>query len=466
IISMMLYSRNRSANVFQLMYGLFLAGAGTSKRVIDTLCHMGLSVSYKTTQRALEGLTLRAKTQAQAFVKDSDRLSAVVYDNINITLRKANQRLDNMVQQLNATTCAVFSLPSKFTREKYGHFLSSAAQKRSPSEIKENLTMDTLIPDEGLQARIDVAFTHNIRMILLNYAPRIRKNNKCSRKLRKDAAHKKPTVRSLGHEKTLFYPLPAIDEEEASVRGTINVVKHIFLKLLEFTLDLVDVECRLMVGDWLTIRNLRLMKVELEDERSNFLTMQWVKEASMPFHFQINGIHMLFRTHFGHAGDNDPASLDAHRRILRRSTIDTKKPEFNRGRELVEHSLIARILDCARFIYTTFARTEAAHQAIRANDHVLGHSILFIRDALYHWELAEAIRDGDVAGLSNYANELLEMKQQYCYEFNVEFREIMESTWLVNRWGVKGRSIPTDLYLEHNNGFIKVFIKLLTYLLY
>ena len=31
-----------------------------------------------------------------------------------------------------------------------------------------------------------------------------------------------------------------------------------------------------------------------------------------------------------------------------------------------------------------------------------------------------------------------------------------ERTWLVNRWGKLGRAIPTDLYLEHNNGFIKV----------
>ena len=37
----------------------------------------------------------------------------------------------------------------------------------------------------------------------------------------------------------------------------------------------------------------------------------------------------------------------------------------------------------------------------------------------------------------------------------IEASELTERSWLVNRWGKKGRSIPTDLYLEHNNGFIK-----------
>ena len=46
----------------------------------------------------------------------STRLFAIVYDNINFTLRKASQRLDSLTQQLNATTSAVFSLPSRFSR--------------------------------------------------------------------------------------------------------------------------------------------------------------------------------------------------------------------------------------------------------------------------------------------------------------------------------------------------------------
>lgn len=105
-------------------------------------------------------------------------------------------------------------------------------------------------------------------------------------------------------------------------------------------------------------------------------------------------------------------------------------------------------------------------------DEVFAHAIYFLRDALIFREFSEAIQDADVgrmwlvydcwvfmmrgAGCHNYGNEILEMKASFTHIFPPLLREIIERTWLVNRWGKKGRSIPTDLYLEHNNGFLKV----------
>jgi len=110
--------------------------------------------------------------------------------------------------------------------------------------------------------------------------------------------------------------------------------------------------------------------------------------------------------------------------------------------------------------------------SLSAEDDVLKHSQLFIRDALIFWVFSDAIRHEDIgtmwlvyafwlfmfrgAGCHNYGNEILEMVAQYRYEMSAELRRIVERTWLVNRWGKPGRAIPTDLYLEHNNGFIKV----------
>lgn len=93
-------------------------------------------------------------------------------------------------------------------------------------------------------------------------------------------------------------------------------------------------------------------------------------------------------------------------------------------------------------------------------------------DTLFFWEFCDAVHDVDVgwmwlvydfwlymmcrAGCHNYGNELLEMKAQFSYEFPELLCKVVECTWLVNHWGKKGQSIPTDLYLEHNNGFTKV----------
>ena len=148
-------------------------------------------------------------------------------------------------------------------------------------------------------------------------------------------------------EKTDFYPLPALDEEEASVKGTIRVAQALIRDVLGFTTETAASALRFFVGDWLTIRNLRLMKYVRITEPGAWGRMDWVQEAAMPFHFQLNAMYMLIRTHLGES-DNDPSSLDRHRTRLGRYKLDKKKPEYSQARELVEHSLIARLLDITR----------------------------------------------------------------------------------------------------------------------
>ncbi|KAI1790167.1 hypothetical protein LXA43DRAFT_523935 [Ganoderma leucocontextum] len=497
VISMLLYGRNRATNAFQMVMGVFLSGTGASRRVIDTFNHMGLSVSYHTVQNALKTLSASASSRARRFIQAAQRLFGIVYDNINFTLRKASQRLDNMTEQLNATTSAIFALPASFTRAAYASALSIAA-RNTRDDKRSELTLESLMITEAKQAQLDAALKHHVRHILLAHAPGLKRRKRWTKALRRKAKQCKPAIRVMSSSKTDFYPLPALAQEEASVPGTIKVITKIFQGLLGLAEELIDAELRILVGDWLSIRNLRLVKEEVAYELSTFARMRWIQEASMPFHFQLNAIYMLYRTHLGRADDNDPGSLEQHRTLLRRSKLDPKKPEYNKARELVEHSLVARILECARIVLEfesvadlrlwkpsweefeaavaqvieRYISTNAAHQALLEGDEVLAHGILFNRDAMLFREFSEAIRDADVGRMwlvydfwvfmmrgagchHNYGNEILEMKAQYEHVFPPLLREVMERTWLVNRWGKKGRSIPTDLYLEHNNGFLK-----------
>ncbi|KIM71540.1 hypothetical protein PILCRDRAFT_16981 [Piloderma croceum F 1598] len=474
IISMLLFMRNRATDAFQLVMGLFLSSAGASCRLIDTFNHVGICVSYQTVQRALVSLSKSSRERAINFIRNSERLYMIVYDNINFTLRKTSQRLDSATHQINATTLAVVSLPMKFTRAAYAAALS-VSERNKKAGLRNQMKLDDLKPMAEQQRQLADASKHNIRMILLEHTPGIGKHKKLLRRLRKKVKEIKPRIRILECERTEFFPLPALNEEEASVQGTIKVVISIFTRLLEFAAELE----------------------ERKDEFLEFQRLNWVQEASMPFHFQLNAVYMICRTHLGFSGDNDPSSLEHHRTILRRSKLDPKKPEYNKAKELVMHSLIARIIDCTWIIlekpksshlkkwkpnweefnrtvteiWEKFATMAAAHDALEAGDEVLAHSILFIRDALLFREFCEAIRDADVgrmwtvydfwvfmmrgAGCHNYGNEILEMKAQFKHEFPPLLQEVIERTWLVNRWGTEGRSIPTDLYLEHNNGFTK-----------
>lgn len=299
-------------------------------------------------ENCLKTLSESAKERARKFVLSSTRLFGTVYDNINFTLRKASQRLDSATEQLNATTSALFSLPSRLTRAAYSAALSVADRNRR-SFLRDKLTLDSLKPSPEKQAQLKKAFAYHVRMILIVHAtPSLSVSRR--KKLKKKARSTKPHIRRLYNEKTEFFPLPALAQEEASVVGTIKVVTKIFTKLLGLAEEIIDAELRLLVGDWLTIRNLRLMKAEIADEHTSFRRMSWVQECAMPFHFQMNAIYMLFRTHLGRPGDSDPSSLDHHRVLLRRLKLDTKKPEYNKAKELLYHSLYARVLDCARYV--------------------------------------------------------------------------------------------------------------------
>lgn len=300
-------------------------------------------------QLALRNLSEDAKIRAQTFVTKSNRLWGIVYDNINFTLRKASQRLDSATQQINATTLAVFSLPKKFTRVAYGAALS-IFERRKGSGLRRLLTPESLFPDDSKNSQVISAFKHALRTILLTRLPGKMAKRHHTRPLRKLTKKLKPKIRQLSSEKTQFFPLPALNEEESSVGGTIRVVERIFTTLLGLAMELVESELRLLVGDWLTIRNLRLMKDERRDEFSSFLRFDWVQESAMPFHFQLNAMYMLFCTHLGTVSQANPSSLEHHRHLLRRSKLDIKKPEYNKAKELVMHSLIARLLDCTRCV--------------------------------------------------------------------------------------------------------------------
>ena len=217
----------------------------------------------RTVQNALRTLSEDAKVQAQSFTMKSSRLWGVVYDNINFTLRTASQRLDSATQQLNATTLAVFSLPKKYTRAAYAAALS-ISERHKKHGLRKLLTLESLRPSEEQHKHVHAAFKHALRTILLTRLPGKMRKRRHTKALRRLTKKLKPKIHVLGHEKTQFFPLPALNEEEASVSGTIRVVEKIFTSLLGLAIELIEVELRLLVGDWLTIRNLRLMKDEVD----------------------------------------------------------------------------------------------------------------------------------------------------------------------------------------------------------
>lgn len=119
-----------------------------------------------------------------------------------------------------------------------------------------------------------------------------------------------------------------------------------------------------------------------------------------------------------------------------------------------------------------YANPTTALEAKSVKDDVLAHSVYFIRDSLLFCEFEHAVSHADAgrvlcvlkywafsfrgAGLHNYARECLEILLRWKYELDPPLRLALEQSWFVNRWGLPGRWIASDLYLEQLNFWVKV----------
>lgn len=111
--------------------------------------------------------------------------------------------------------------------------------------------------------------------------------------------------------------------------------------------------------------------------------------------------------------------------------------------------------------------------ASNEGDHVYAHGLLFFRDALLLQVFRHAVKHADPgiilrvlkywcfsfkgAGSLNYCRETMEILIQWnSGELTPEMSSALEKTWFYNRWGAPGRYIPSDLYIEQLNYYLKV----------
>ncbi|KAH9912507.1 uncharacterized protein B0H18DRAFT_1216979 [Fomitopsis serialis] len=307
-----------------------------------------------------------------------------------------------------------------------------------------------------------------------------------------------PRDRPLAPEVTDFRPFGVFDVNEGSKKGVIEVLKDM-QERSTLTEEEWASKTKIMQGDWLTARNLRVARRERVDDVDSMERLEYVEETSALWHFALQATHMLMRVHFGNS-TLDRSSLATHKGLLHR-TWDASKPNYAAAKALIRHSLIARLLHCVivikglgswddlknwtpslkdlhevtREIGERFTVGSEAIKAQSIGDDCLAHSIYFIRDALFFCEFEHAVAHADAgrvlrvlkywafsfegAGQHNYARECVEVHVKWKYELPTALRTALEKAWFVNRWGVHGRWIAADLYLEQCNFWVKrVFI--------
>ncbi|EIW73975.1 hypothetical protein CONPUDRAFT_68089 [Coniophora puteana RWD-64-598 SS2] len=489
--------------------GLYMYAGGASRQLITIFNRLGSSVSYVTLAgRGHKGLTedtwprqlgtlevlsqsVRAATRKIA--KTSPFL--VVYDNINMMWRVAEQVMGRKDTQENGTCATLIPLWNTSWDDLQTADLVENADKA------HNLKLKDLRLTRGEDNALYESLVHCVMRIVVRYGgPQL--------------AHLTPEVlqcmpaseHRIEVHKTDIYPLPAMDIDESSTLGNLNVLKTVFreLHLDDSSTDFAQT-VKFIAGDQSTIARDRVIEATRAGNEGGAGALRWAVWMPGLFHYKMAATHAIMITHLGLPNHDlsNPASLSAHNAILQRKVVlPSALPPFRTCRDLAFVSLYARVLHCMLLVSGKATLEELANgltlEGLRQHadtvvskytdagwaetlreeredglggDMVFESALLFLRDALLLREFTDAIKIGDSgrvvnvlkvwvmsyrgAGRNKYAYETMVLIHNIQNVWPERIKRAIFDNWLANPTGRANAFVEVDLVQEHLNFWTK-----------
>jgi hypothetical protein len=335
---MLVFVRNSATNLLPLILGLFFKISGTSTRVMTVLSNMGLCVSVKTVDRLKKQVSDDAICLARELIH-SGRIFYIIFDNINIYLKKSQERVTNKHEMINATNSAVGGI------DEMGIDISEALDPESRRKMlgcRQNANWKDIQPTADDDTHLEASFIAILAEILGRYSPGVLKHltKKEREQLLREVQEMMPTDRPLPPVKTDMRPFGVVNENEGSKDGVARVIRALWERAAT-TVEGSGKSLRYFLGDWLTVNNIRSARRVRADDRTPLARLEGIEEWPTLWHFALQATHMIMRAHLGFE-TMDPHCLARHKTLLRR-TWDTKKPNYAAAKSLIRHSLIARV---------------------------------------------------------------------------------------------------------------------------
>jgi hypothetical protein len=305
------------------------------------LSNAGVCVSGRTVERLKSFISNDAIRLAAEFIR-SGQLFFVIFDNVNLFVRKFQQRLTNLNTMIHATNCAVISVEGVQVDESAEDLKAYLALRGKRAKA----TIEDILPTPEDDAHILQAFQALMAEMLALYCPGS-KQWKDRKEIMEGIERMMPSDRPLKASKTKAHPFGVFDVNEGSKKGIIQVLKAI-QERSTLSEEEWSSKVRIIEGDWLTSSNLRAARRDRVDDVNSMERLEYPAELSALFHFALQASHAIIRAHYGHAV-RDPSSLAAHKGLLHR-TWDVNKPNYAAAKSLIRHSLIARVLHCVMYV--------------------------------------------------------------------------------------------------------------------
>jgi hypothetical protein len=308
-ISMLIFARNQSTNIIPLMMWLFLKINGTSSRVMAILSNASMCVSGRTVERLKKRISDDAINYAVELV-GSGHLFSTIFDNINIYLRRFQQRVTNENSMIHATNCAVIAIDEEGINVPIAENHEIKLKLRGK---RVNATYKDLCPTASDNTHINRAFPILIAEMIARYTPGSNEwpeRPEMLSEIRKNM----PSDRPLKAQKTDARPLGVFDVNEGSKKGLVQVLDAI-RERIAMTWETWTGKVRIILGDWLTSNNLRAARRDRVDDVNSMERIDYAEEQSCLWHYALQATHMNMRVYYSNATTN-PSSLAAHKGLL------------------------------------------------------------------------------------------------------------------------------------------------------
>ncbi|KAF9546818.1 hypothetical protein CPC08DRAFT_738526 [Agrocybe pediades] len=258
-LCMLIKSRNKQATRFQMAMGLYFLASGTSKSTLDVLNHAGILLSYRQVISKLKQLGQESLDKAQHVAHSQPIM--IIWDNINIAFKVAQQWQASKDHFNNGTTAMAIPL---FGVENAG----------LPLSLKPPHLLHTPVLD----------FTERDLLPSLEEATCVQHGQ---------LWHIQDILFDIPDHTTKQYPLPAMEEDESTLHGTLQVLKLTIQKSLKLTEeDIRRHSIILCAGDQLSLSLLDKVSAIRCDDRT------FLDNISQYMEGQVGLLHVKF----AHAG--------------------------------------------------------------------------------------------------------------------------------------------------------------------
>ena len=356
-------SRNRKANALQSMLGIFFQSAHTPQKVIETLAHIGISISTETINAAVRSLSIESANKLRTL--GQSLLAAYAYDNFDVDLKshvptaeKSNDSLKHMTSGL------LFPLVHGTTPDD----LKCAEELWEKSPLNPSA-------DEGLQSK-------RTWRDLLSIHPEPRGSNSLSRRdqfnswmFLKDLCSYRPdyfrssineltepeVVDEIPLVRTEITAARAMDVNNSSVSGNIQAVIELLrqggiydpAEIAAGSLDAPDISQHVVLvhGDLGTGERLQAVQSRRAIENTPWNQFRHVQFIPGLFHMKMACAEALWCCFIQPpAAREDETSLMYDISTLRpkETGLFCTKPGFRWTHQLIGHAGICRRLDCWR----------------------------------------------------------------------------------------------------------------------